>query len=62
VPPKPLDPYQLTRSWNKLLASDKAKESYQQEADAHKESVEALAKELDHNLSDEDITNWMKED
>ena len=54
----------LTRSWNKLLASDKATESDQQpeDADAHKQSVEALAKELDHNLSDEDIINWMKED
>ena len=54
----------LTRSWNKLSASDKATESDQQpeDADAHEQSVEALANELDHNLSDEDITNWMKED
>ena len=54
----------LTRSWNQLLASDKATESDQQQedADAHEQSMEALAKELDHNLSDEDITNWMKED
>ena len=54
----------MTRSWNKLLASDKATESDQQpeDADAHKQSVEALAKELDNNLSDEDIINWMKED
>ena len=33
-----------------------------EDADAHEQSVEALAKELDHKLSDEDITNWMKED
>ena len=50
----------LTRSWNKL----KATESDQQleDADAHKRSVETLTKELNHNVSDEDTTNWMKED
>ena len=51
----------LTRSWNKLLASDKVTESDQQleDADAHEQST---TNELDHNLSDEDITNWIKED
>ena len=46
-------PEPLTRSWNKPLASDKATESDQQpdDADAHELSVEALTKELDHNLS-----------
>ena len=54
----------LTRSWKKLLASEKATESDQQpeDTDAHEEGLEALAKQLDHNLSDEDISNWMKED
>ena len=33
-----------------------------EDADAHEQSVEALTNELDHNLSDEDITNWMKKD
>ena len=55
----------LARSWNKLLASEKATESDQtmegMDTD-HEESVEALAKKLDHNLSDEDIINWMQED
>lgn len=56
----------LTRSWNKLLGSEKATESDQQaedmDVDAHDESIEALAKKLDLNLSDEDIANWMQED
>ena len=54
----------LTRSWKKLLASEIATESDQQpeDTDAREEGVEALAKQLDHNLSDEDISNWMKED
>ena len=44
----------LTRSCNKLLAIDKATESDQQpeDANAHEQSVETLAKELDYNLSD----------
>lgn len=54
----------LTRSWNKLLASDKTTEPDQQpeNADSLEQSVVSLSKELDPNLSDEDITNWMKED
>ena len=53
----------LTTSWNKLLASNKTTESDQQpeNADSQEQSVESLAKELDPNLSDEDITNRMKE-
>ena len=54
----------LTRSWNKLLASDKITESDKQPEndDSQEQSVESLAKELDPNLSDEDIANWIKED
>ena len=46
-------PEPWTRSLNKLLASDKATESDQQpdDADAHKQSAEALARGLDHTLS-----------
>ena len=54
----------LTRSWNKLLASDKTNDSDQQPegADCQGQSVKSLAKELDNNLTDDDIANWMKED
>ena len=51
----------MTRSWNKLLVGEKATESDQQplDADSQEQSVEALAKELDPALSDDDITKWM---
>ena len=54
----------LTRSWNKLLASDKTTDSDKQseDADSQGQSVKSFAKELDHNLTDKDINNWMNED
>ena len=54
----------LTRSWNKLLVSDKTAASNKEteDADSEEQSVESLAKELDHNLSDQEINEWLNED
>ena len=48
----------------KLLASDKTTDSDKQseDADSQRQSVKSLTKEIDHNLTEEDITNWMNED
>lgn len=51
----------LNRSWNKILTRQMTQMNNQRML-IPKSSVESLAKELDHNLSDQDITDWMNED